>query len=333
MESSDGLIASARQGDARSFEALIAPHRPALLAHCYRMLGSPSDAEDVVQDALVRAWRGLSGFDGRASLRTWLYRVATNVCLSELERRPRRRSADELSPPAGPGAAPGAPLTDVAWLEPCPAEYWSAAPGPEARYAARESVTIAFLTLLQSLPPLQRATLVFRDVMGWSAAETAEALDTTVPAITSALQRARVSMERWREGEAPNRTDDGELRALLRRYVTAWEAGDADALARLLHEDATLTMPPLALWLKSRTAIGPFLGMLIHQFGQVKLLETQACGGPAVGFYVRGPDGAFHAQSLQVLSVTPEGLFSRLDTFMGSGSFGRFGLPLTLPGR
>lgn len=324
----DPLLVAARAGDAKSFDTLVAPHRPALVAHCYRLLGSPADAEDVVQDALVRAWNGLSGFDGRASLRTWLYRVTTNVCLTELTRRPRRHTADELRPAAAADSPMGEVATEVAWLEPCPASFWQLPKGPEARYSAKESVMVAFLTLLQSLPPLQRAVLVFRDVMGWSADETADALSTTTGAVTSALQRARTTMDRWREGSQTTELHEAPLKTLLGRYVQAWETGDATALASLLQEDAKLTMPPLSMWVLGREAIGHFVAGLIQQFGPVRVLVTEACGGPAVGIYTRAPGAdAFVAQSLQVLSVSPAGQFARLDTFMHVDDFARFGLP------
>ena len=325
----DPVLAAARAGDARSFDAMVAPYRRALVAHCYRLLGSPADAEDVVQDALLRAWKGLNGYDGRGSLRGWLYQVATNVCLTEIERRPRRKTVDELGPPAAQPGPPGEPLTEVAWLEPCAPELWADSPGPEARYSARESVGIAFLTLLQLLPAQQRAVLLFRDVLGWSAAETADALETTVAAANSTLQRARATMERWRETAITQRYDEGQVGALLKRYVQAWESGDATALAALLHDDAKLTMPPVSLWFQGRANIERFLSGLIPSFGAMRLRVFEANGGPAAAAYVQRPgESVFRAQSLQILSLAADGSIGRIDVFMNPEAFTKFGLPL-----
>jgi RNA polymerase sigma-70 factor (ECF subfamily) len=234
------LVAAAQAGDERAFQALVAPHRRALEVHLYRMLGSVHDAEDVLQDALLRAWRSLDRFEGRATIHTWLYRIATNACLDELARRPRR--PEPLLEPY-----PDDRLEDLA--EPIA--------DPAARYAAREGMELAFLTAVQWLPGRQRAVLVLRDVLGWSAAEAADLLDASVPAVNSALQRARATIER-ELGVRPVRGARSGEQALLERYVDAWERADMDGLVALLRQDAVLSMPP-GPSVSGATAIGAFL--------------------------------------------------------------------------
>ena len=219
------LVAAARAGDERAFRRLVEPHRRALEIHCYRMLGSPQDAEDVVQETLLRAWRRLERFERRASVQTWLYRIATNACLDELERRPRRPAPVQPYPDARVEQA-ASPVSD-----------------PAARYAQREGMELAFLTAIQSLPGRQRAVLILRDVLGWTGPEVAELLDTTVAAANSALQRARGTIERELPALSPAPAAAAE-RELLERYVDAWERADVDALVALLREDAVLRMPP-----------------------------------------------------------------------------------------
>lgn len=328
------LLVRARAGDETSFESLVAPLRPELVSYCYRLLGSLADADDLTQEALLRAWRGLGGFDGRASLKNWLYRIATNACLTELGRRPRRALPDARGEPSDGGSPPSAPIAEPVWLSPCPHSTWETEKqGPEARYASRESVAIAFLALVQELPPLQRAVLVLRDVLGWSAAETAEILETSVAAVNSALQRARATTEAWHEGRSARtalNADDEQGRKLLAAYVRAWEAGDMDALAKLLREDATLTMPPVPTWFRGRAVVARFLGFMLPTMGVQRLVAIEASGAPGFAVYVRAPgDEAFRAQGIQVLDVDAAGV-ARIDMFLDPTLFARFGLGDTL---
>lgn len=316
------LLRAARAGDARAFEALVGPHRAALLGHCYRLTACCADAEDAVQDALVRAWRGVGGYDGRGVFRAWLFRIATNAALTG---RTRRTTTDRLVPAAKPGDAPGAPLED-AFVEPCPPAFWSHEVGPEARLSAKESIALAFVALVQELPASQRAVLVLRDVLGWSAEETADTLETTVAAVNSALQRARASIDRWRATEP--RGSDERLRELAGRYVRAWESGDPAALAALLHADARLTMPPVPLWFEGREAIAGFLQGLFVQLGERRVVELEASGGPAFATYVRA-GGALRLHSISVVHVAGSAV-DRMDAFADPAVLKRFLLPAEL---
>ena len=267
-------VAAAQAGDERAFRALVEPYRRALEVHCYRMLGSVHDAEDVSQDTLLRAWRSLERFERRSSIETWLYRIATNACLDELERRPRRAEPVEVEP------YPDERLADAV----------TSIADPAARYAQREGMELAFLTAIQRLPGRQRAVLILRDVLGWTGIEAAELLDTTVTAINSALQRARATIE----AEAPARAvapGRRTQRELLRRYVDAWERADMAALLELLREDAVMTMPP------EGTAYGREAIVEIFEHGCVARLHLSAKatwvnGTPAVQLYE--PSGARH---------------------------------------
>lgn len=324
------LLVAARGGDTASFDALVAPFRRELTAHCYRLTGSLSDADDLLQESLLRAWKGLGGFEGKASLRSWLYRIATNTCLTEIERRPRRAMPSDFGPPADLAAGPSVPVMDPIWLDPCPDAMWmEATPAPDATISARESVAIAFVAAIQTLPALQRAVLIFRDVLGWSAAEVAESLETSVPAVNSALQRARDTLEKRREqGIDALAPLDGKLQALLVRYVQAWESGDVDTLASLLREDATLSMPPMPAWYAGRHVIEPFLRGLVPMLGKLRLVPVGISGGPGVALYRQLPgDTAFRAFGLQALRIDAEGRIASIDTFTGPQHFGTFGLP------
>jgi RNA polymerase sigma-70 factor (ECF subfamily) len=325
------LVEKAKAGDASSFEHLVSPHRREILAHCYRLTGSLSDADDMAQEAMLRAWRGLDGFDGRASFRTWLYRIATNTCLTEIERRPRRELPDAMNEAGDPGAAPAPPILEAVWMEPCPTSMFSGLEhGPEARYSSRESIAVAFLAVIQHLPALQRAVLLFRDVLGWSAAETAESLETSVAAVNSALQRARETLEAHHKKGVALEASDARARELLGRYIVAWESGDVDALSKLLHEDAKLTMPPMPTWFSGRARITQFIRGAGDMLGQVRLVALEASGLPGVAVYskVRGDD-TFRAQSIHVLALDERGL-ARIDAFLDPSLFARFGLAPTL---
>jgi RNA polymerase sigma-70 factor, ECF subfamily len=281
------LIAAAQAGDERAFRRLVEPYRRALEVHCYRMLGSPHDAEDVVQETLLRAWRSLERFERRSSVRTWLYRIATNACLDELERRPRRTETVEPYPDAR--------LEDLE----------SPVADPAARYALHEGMELAFLTAIQQLPGRQRAVLVLRDVLGWSAREVADLLDSTVAATNSALQRARATIDGdvSAHAVAPRATAEREL---LRRYVDVWERADMDGFIALLREDAALRMPPRPA-IVGAPAIGRFWfsprGRSPCAAAESRLVPTHANGRPAVAIYKRGDDGRLERFAVMLLEV------------------------------
>jgi RNA polymerase sigma-70 factor (ECF subfamily) len=307
--------------DEHAFRALVEPYHSGLHAHCYRMLGSLHDAEDALQETLLRAWRGLPGFEGRSSLRAWLYRIATNACLTALERSPRRMLATEYGPPSDPRAEPAAEPREVAWLEPYPDERLDAADTPAARYEQRESVELAFVAALQHLPPLQRAVLILRDVLGFSPAEIATALDASPAAIYSALQRAHKAVE----ARAPEQSQQATLRALgdarlteiVDRFTEAWERGDTDAIVELLTEDAVLTMPPRPTWIQGRDAVGIFLaGFPLAGTRRWRVRPARASGQPALAIYAATADSAWTLHSIEVLTLAPGGRISEIAAFM-----------------
>ena len=297
------------------------PYRRELLAHCYRMLGSLHDAEDAFQETLVRAWRGLAGFAGRSSFRTWLHRIATNVCLDAIGDRGGRVLAPQRGPAASADTPLPAPIEEPIWLEPFP-DAWlgDAAAGPDTRYAARESVAIAFMTAIQLLPARQRAALLMRDVAGMSAEETAEALETSVAAVNSALQRARATLD----AEPPRATigtmtPDAATAELLARYVAALESGDFDRLLAVLRDDAILTMPPFPLWLTGAPAIVAFHHRVVAARGRTRLVATRANGAPAYAVYQDGGDG-YRLAAVTVVGVAGDRI-EALHTFLtGPGS-------------
>lgn len=260
------LLDAARAGDEDAFARLVEPHRGALHAHCYRMLGSVPDAEDALQEGLLRAWRGLSGFEGRSSLRSWLYAIATNACLRAIERRPKRVLPIDYGPAADPHDGLDEPLVESVWVGPYPDERFGledGLAGPEARYEQRESVELAFIAALQHLPARQRAVLILRDVLGFSAREVAGALETTPTGVDSALQRAHKAVDE----RLPERSqqavlsslDDQDLREIVDRFVDAWERADVDAVVSMLAADGAITMPPIPTWYRGREAVGAFL--------------------------------------------------------------------------
>jgi RNA polymerase sigma-70 factor (ECF subfamily) len=302
------LIASARTGDVDAFRALIEPHRRELQVHCYRMLGSFQDAEDALQDTLLAAWQGFAGFEGRASLRSWLYRIATNRCLNA-RRAAGRRSAKAWDVP---GVEPPEPtrLGEVVWLEPFPDALLEGAagppPGPEARYEQTESISLAFVKGLQVLPPRQLAVLILRDVLGFHADEVADMLGSTIESVTSALKRARAGLPQRppaSDREPPPASGSPAEDALVARFVTAYEAADLDAVVALLTDDVFLSMPPMPLEYEGRELVARFSGRIFGAGRRFDLVPTRANGQPAFGTYLRGPGGVSHGVGLIVLTL------------------------------
>jgi RNA polymerase sigma-70 factor, ECF subfamily len=309
-------------------------YRKELTAHCYRMLGSASESEDAVQETFLRAWRNYDRFEGRAALKTWLYRIATNVCLDMLDGSQRRARPMDLSEPRPASTPLGNPLPEATWIQPIPDDRAVAQEGDPAELAVmRESIRLAFVAALQHLPPKQRAVLVLREVLRWKAGEVAELLDTTVASVNSALQRARATLAAIPAGDTdPHRPMDDEQRALLSRYVEAFESYDLDALTSLLHEDATWSMPPYELWLRTHADIRRWcLGPGISCRGS-HLIPTVANGAPAFGQYKPASDGGLEPWSLQVLEISGGGI-SGISFFLDTESiFPLFGLPARLEG-
>jgi RNA polymerase sigma-70 factor (ECF subfamily) len=331
------LIDRARAGDGDAFGELIGPYERELRVHCYRMLGSVQDAEDALQDALLAAWQGLAGFEGRASIRTWLYRVATTRCLNAI-RSARRRTA--MSPP--PGLSPPEPtrLGEVVWLEPYPdlllEGLADSAPGPEARYEAREAISLAFITAVQRLPPGQRAALILRDVLGFAASEAARILGSTENSVTSALKRARATLQSGPVGRGPGDVPPpapgsaGEKR-LIEQLTRAYEVGDVDGIVALFTEGAWLAMPPMALEYQGRELIGRFLAAIAFRDGRTyRLAVTRANGQLSFGAYLRDLGGGV-AQANDLLVLTLAGSRIRAMTRFHPSMLTRFGLPLSLP--
>jgi len=346
------LLAAARQGDEDAYRELVEPRHAELRAHCYRMLGSIHDAEDSLQEALLRAWRGLPRFEDRSSLRTWLYRISTNTCLDELARRPKRVLPVDCGPSADPHDSPGEPLVESVWVEPYPDVGLSEErAAPDARYELRESVELAFVAALQHLPATQRAVLILREVLGFSAQEVADTLDTTVAAVNSALQRARKAVDERLPDESQQATlralGDDRLRAVVARYMEALERGDVDALVAMLSDDASWSMPPCPRWYRGEEAIAAFLAEypLRERWRHV---PTSANGQLAVGCYMWDPErGRYAAAVLDVLTLDGARIaavtaflapwvfrrFGDIPGHMTPEQFRRFGLPDELPAR
>jgi RNA polymerase sigma-70 factor (ECF subfamily) len=304
------LLAAARAGDERAYGRLVEPHRRELHAHCYRMLGSVHDAEDALQDALLRAWRGLVSFEGRSSLRAWLYRIATNACLNLIARRPKRVLPIDHSGAAGPSDGIGQPVADSVWIEPYPdGEVEDGLAAPEASFERRESVELAFVAALQHLPASQRAVLILREVLGFSAREVAETLDSSVASVNSALQRARRAVDERVPEESQQATlrslgDEG-ARELVHAYMDAMERGDVKAVVAMLVEDAAWSMPPLPTWFRGHEALTGFLirGPLSGDW-RWRHLPSHANGQPAVGTYTWVErEGTYLPFSLDVLTL------------------------------
>jgi RNA polymerase sigma-70 factor, ECF subfamily len=353
------LLDAARNGDENAFRRLVEPLRGELHAHCYRMLGSLHDAEDAYQEVLLRAWRALGRFEGRSTLRSWLYTIATNTCLNLIAKRPKRVLPIDYGPATDPHDRPGAPVVESVWIEPYPDESIGIEDGlaaPDARYELRESVELAFVAALQHLPPNQRAVLILREVLGFSAKEVAESLETTVASVNSALQRARAAVDErvpeQTQQEGLRSLGDEELRELVGRYVDAWEQCDVEAFAGMLAEDATFAMPPLASWYQGREAIKLWAAKWpLSGDWRWRTVFTRANGQPALGFYAWDEEaGGFLPFALNVLTLRGDRIsdvtafvarsteppdsevYERwpelpADTARLAAFFGRFGLP------
>ena len=327
-------LAAVRRGDHDAFRRVIDPYRVELHAHCYRMLGSAFDADDALQETLLRAWRALPRFRGIEGLRPWLYRIATNVCLDASKRRRRGLPMDHGAS-AGPDDDPGEPLVERIWVEPYPDEALGLEDGyasPEARYEQREAVELAFIAALQHLPATQRAVLLLRDVLGFSAKEAASTLDTTATSVNSALQRARITVEERVPPRSQQRTlralGDERVRAIVEGYLEAWERGDVDALAAMLADDATFAMPPYVRWWRGRHVIAAFAAEPAHRY-----LPTRANGQAANAAYRwDAQKGSYAAEALEILTLDG-GEVQAMTAFMMPEVFPMFGLPSELGAR
>jgi RNA polymerase sigma-70 factor, ECF subfamily len=329
---SAAVVDAARGGSDDAFRAIVDDHRPALHAHCYRMLGSVHDAEDALQETLLRAWRGLPAFAGRSSLRAWLYRIATNACLDLIARRGRRVLPVDYGPPTDPAHGNGEPLLESVWLEPYP--DGELADTPDARYEQREAVELAFVAALQHLPARQRAVLILRDVLGFSAREVSDSLGTSVISVNSALQRARrVAAERLpeRSQQATLRSlGDDRARELIEAYLDAWSRGDVEALRGLLAEDAVLSMPPWTEWWRGRETIAGFAAVASKVCAATRSVPAHANGQPAVASFKLDPaTGRYAASAIDVFTF--EGAtITEITAFVMPELFPRFGLPPAL---
>jgi len=332
------LLSRARAGDGHAFRELTDPHRRELQVHCYRMLGSFSDAEDALQDTLLAAWQGIGGFiEGRASLRTWLYRIATNRCLNArraASRRPARESdVSQFEPPVPTR------LGEIVWLEPFPDALLEGAlggpPGPEARYEQAEAISLAFVTALQALPPRQVAVLILRDVLGFHASEVAGMLEVTVESVTSALKRARASLRRRQESaagrEPPPAAGSPAEDAIVAKFARAWESADLGALVALLTGDVFIAMPPMPFGYEGRDVVARFCATLFGAGRRFDLVPTRANGQPAFGAYLRGPDGIRHGTGLYVLTLSGDRISAM--TRFDNSVLPAFGLSRSLPRR
>jgi RNA polymerase sigma-70 factor (TIGR02960 family) len=310
------------------FARLAEPFRGELIAYGYRMLGSVDDAEEVVQDVYLDAWRAYERFEGRSSLRTWLYRIATRAFVRALERKKRRPLPSDLhAPAADPTARVVAGDPELTWLQPAPDSLLTATTSdPATVVAARETMRLAFVAVLQLLPPRQRAVLILRDVLDWSAAEVAALLDLSVAAVNSALQRARVHLPADTDSLA--QPAEERQRELLDRYVAAFQNADVDELVAVLTEDARFEMPPFITWFQGSAAIGAFLGPRMRGFGETPVIRTSANGQPAVALYPATANGQHRLHALHVLKVGPRGIV-RVVAFMDIDALRRFGLPVS----
>ena len=321
------LLSKALAGDGDAFRALMEPYRRELQVHCYRMLGSLPDAEEALQDTLLAAWQGIGGFERRASIRTWLYRIATNRCLNAL-RTASRRPAKEWDVPQVEPPEPTR-MGEVVWLEPFPDALLE---GVEERYARTEAISLAFVTALQVLPPRQVAVLILRDVLGFHASEVAEMLDSSVESVNGALKRARASLQRRRTTTAghgpPPRPGSPAERAIVAKFVRAWESADLDGLVTLLTDDVFASMPPMPFEYQGRDAVARFCASIFRSGRRFDLVPTRANGQPAFGAYLRGPNAIRHGVGLYVLTLAGDRICGM--TRFENSVLPRFGLPRSL---
>ena len=338
------LIDAAKAGDEAAFGKLVEASRGELHAHCYRMLGSVHDAEDALQDTMLRAWRSLNRFEGRSAFKSWLYRIATNASLDLLKKRKQRHLATEYGPPGEAEGGPGEPLVESVWIEPYPSDEIGLDDGlatPEARYEQRESVELAFVASLQHLPATQRAVLILREVLGFSAKEVAETMETTVPSVTSALQRARATIEKHLPEQSQQQTlkalGDDEIREMVESYMEAWEKGDVDQVAAMLAEEAVISMPPMANWFRGEELFvflrkWAFSGRLYNlEDRRVRCLPTIASGQLAFATYRWDLEQeVFLPAVLQVLTLEGSKI-TEITGFVMPDVFTGFGLPDSLP--
>jgi RNA polymerase sigma-70 factor (ECF subfamily) len=350
-ESFDSFVEAARGGDERAFRALVEPLGRELHAYAYRMLGGFHDADDVLQESRLKAWRALGTYEPRASFRAWMYRIVTNTCLDMLKARSRRVLPQDVSPPVAPGPPTTAPRSDILWLEPYPDALLPASggarvedlrspfhfgdtPSPEQVVRQREGIRLAFVRVVQVLPPRQRAALILHDVLDWSVAEVAVILETTEAAINSALQRARATVARPREESPALASRHAEV---VDRFVHAWESGDFDALVELLATDAVMSMPPWEYWLDGKDAVvatmrssGTWEGE--PRPGRYRIVPAPMNGEPGGLAYVRGPDDRYHSVCLTVMSLDADGRVAELTTFVLPELFAAWGFPPVLEG-
>jgi RNA polymerase sigma-70 factor (ECF subfamily) len=333
----DAELGRAREGDDSAFTRLVQPLRRELHAHCYRMLGSTHDADDALQDTLLRAWRGLARFEGRSSLRSWLYTVATRTCLNIMESRGRRALPVDLGPSSDRAVLDDRPLTELAWLGPYPDTGLDDGPaGPSARYEQREAVELAFAAALQHLPGNQRAALLLFDVLGFSAAEIADTMNTSTTSVNSALARARRVIAEKAPSQSQQQTlrkiDDARVRQIVAGFSTAFERHDADALVALLTEDVTWSMPPMTHWYRGIEAVTDFAVQVpLTRCPSWRYRPTTANGQPAVAFYLGNDQSGPHlAWSITVLTLRDEGI-AEITSFLGAEHFPAFALPTSLP--
>lgn len=321
---------AALAGDQHAFGQVVEPYRKELTAHCYRLTGSMQDAEDMVQETMLRAWRKRSTYAERATFRAWLYKIATNACLDSLKKSARRTLPSAKHRPANPREPFAPPVQEPIWLEPIPDELLAGISStPEARYGMRESITLAFTIAMQTLPPRQRAVLLLRDVLGWRAQETADALDISLSAANSALFRARQKLAKtgsYQQYQQPSKPVD----SLLHQYLHAWENADIDGLVSLIKEDASFVMPPSPSWYYGRDEIATAINNMLFAgdaVGRWHLVATQANSQPAFGFYQRhDPSGEFHAFGIQVLTFDGAKI-AAISHFLQPGLFQKFNFP------
>jgi RNA polymerase sigma-70 factor (ECF subfamily) len=333
-EDFEPLVEAARGGDEHAFRALVEPLGRELHAYAYRMLGGFHDADDVLQESWLKAWRALAAYEPRASFRAWMYRIVTNTCLDLLKVRSRRVLPQDVSPSIAPGPPTTAPRADISWIEPYPNALLPTVPSPEQAVRLREGIRLAFVRVVQMLPPRQRAALILHDVLDWSVVEVADMLETTEVAINSALQRARAAIARPRAESAASALAPRHAE-VVERFVRAWESGDFDDFVALLATDAVMSMPPWEYWLDGKDAVvatmqstGTWDG--VPRPGRYKIVPAPMNGEPAGLAYVRAPDGRYHAVCLTVLSLDADGRIVELTTFVLPELFAAWGFPAVL---